>query len=166
MFELTTKNLLILFFIITFVTILTVTYFFSDKQKIIRTLKKLKSSNINNVRQNELVKITGKTVNIHEPLRVPMSNRKCVYYTMKIEQEVGDDDDINWKTLIAEEKIQDFFLEKNGEKIIIRPIKKPKNYISHLVVDKKVNSGTFNDASPKFERLLKTYDIKSTGFWF
>lgn len=133
------KTLIVILFILVFAVAIFTTYYFSDKRRIIRTLKKLKNNNISNLKQNELAKITGKAINIHEPLRVPMSNRKCVYYKIKIEQEVGDDDSTSWKTLIEEEKIQDFFLEKNGEKIIIKLTKKPKNFLGHFVVDKEEN---------------------------
>jgi len=58
--------------------------------------------------------------------------------------------------------MQDFFIESNGDMVIIKPQKHPKNYNCFLVKDKKQNSGTFNDASPKFESLLSKYNIRST----
>ena len=44
-----------------------------------------------------------------------------------------------------------------------QPTQKPKNYLSYLVVDKKVSSGTFNEPTPEFETLLKNFNIQSTG---
>lgn len=140
-------------------------YYYSKKQQIIRTLSKLRKLNaIGSLRQNEFAKITGKALHVHEPLIAPFSKRKCVFYSIQIQQRKQRGKSSHWENIISEEKTQDFFVEKNGEYVIIKPIKSPKNYKSYLVVDKETSSGTFNDASSKFETLLKEYNIKSTGF--
>ena len=84
---------------------------------------------------------------------------------IKIEKKKSNGKNSYWDTLVKEEKIQEFFLEKNGDFAIVRPSQNPKNYISHLVVDKKANSGTFNDPTPEFNALLKQYNIDSEGFF-
>jgi hypothetical protein len=84
---------------------------------------------------------------------------------MKIEQKKKRGKSSHWKTLVNETKIQNFFLEKNGDYVMVQPIQDPKNYMSYLVIDNKINSGTLNDASPKFEALLNHYDIKSEGYF-
>lgn len=154
-------------FVCTFLIIIIIgfiAYFFSNKQKIIRVLTKLPIKQIGSLKINEFSRVSGKAVNIENPLIAPFSNRKCVFYTIKIEQEKKNRKNNSWKTLIKEEKIQEFFLEKNGDFIIIKPSQNSKNYLSHLVIDKKTNSGTFNNPSPKFEKLLKQYNIKSESF--
>lgn len=140
-------------------------FYFSKKQVIIRTLKKIPNTKIGNVQTNRLTKITGKAQTIKEPLIAPYSKRNCVFFTIKIEQENGDDENSYWETLVYEEKIQSFMIKNNEDLIMVNPIQNPKNYKSHLVVDTKVSSGTFNNPSPKFESLLKQYDIKSTGLF-
>ena len=140
-------------------------YFFSTKQKIIRTLSKLPIKQIGSLRNNELTRFTGKALHVKEPLIAPFSKRKCVFYVMKIEQKKSNGKSSHWKTIVKEEKIQEFFLEKNGDFAIVRPKQNPKNYMSHLVIDKKTNSGTFNDPSPKFKALLNHYNINSEGFF-
>lgn len=157
--------LIIAAIILVFITIGFLFYYYSDKQRIIRSLSKLKTLNtISSFKQNQLTKITGKAREISKPLIAPFSKRKCVFYIINVKEEKGDEDNSHWKTIFSEEKIQDFFVEKNGEYAIIKPTKNPKNYLSYLVKDKEVSSGAFNDPSPKFEAFLKTYNIKSTGF--
>lgn len=138
-------------------------YYFNTKQIIIRTLFKLPIKQIGSLKINEFTRFSGKALHVKEPLIAPFSKRKCIFYVMKIEKKSGKSS--YWDTIVKEEKIQEFFLEKNGEFAIVRPSQNPKNYISHLVVDKKANSGTFNDPTPAFKELLKTYNIDSETFF-
>ena len=140
-------------------------YYFSTKQKIIRTLSKLPIKQIGSLKNNELTRFSGKALHVKEPLIAPYSKRKCIFYVIKIEQKKSSGKSSHWKTLVKEEKIQEFFLEKNGDFAIVRPKQFPKNYMSHLVVDKKAKSGTFNDPTPKFKALLDFYNINSEGFF-
>ena len=144
--------------------VLFLVYYYSTKEVVKRILKNLPNSSIGNIKTNKLTKISGKALHVNEPLIAPFSKRKCVFYVLKIEQKKQRGKNSHWSTIVNEEKVQSFFLEKNGDLIIIHPTQKPKNYKSYLVVDKKTSSGTFNDPSPEFESLLKRYSIKSTNF--
>ncbi|WP_053970612.1 hypothetical protein [Mangrovimonas sp. ST2L15] len=148
-----------------FVIAIILTQVFSAKNVILRTLKRLPSRSINGVKSNEFVKIHGKALHANEPLLAPLSRRKCVFYSIKIEQKKGSGKNSHWKTLVQEERYQDFFVEKNGELLLIKPTKNPLNYINYLVTDKETDSGTFNDPTPEFERLLSQYGISSTGLF-
>jgi hypothetical protein len=141
------------------------TYYFNTKQKIIRTLSKLPIKQIGSLKINEFTRFSGKALHVKEPLIAPFSKRKCVFYVIKIEKKKSNGKSSYWDTIVKEEKIQEFFLEKNGDFAIVRPSQNPKNYMSHLVVDKKANSGTFNNPTPELNALLKSYDIKSEGFF-
>lgn len=140
-------------------------YYFNTKQRIIRTLSKLPIKQIGSLRNHEFTRFSGKALHVKEPLIAPFSKRKCIFYVIKIEKKKSNGKNSYWDTLIKEEKIQEFFLEKNGDFAIVRPSQDPKNYISHLVVDTKANSGTFNDPTPEFTALLKQYNIDSEGFF-
>ena len=146
-------------------TIASIAYYFSAKQKIIRVLSKLPIKQIGSLKNNELTRFSGNALHVKEPLIAPFSKRKCIFYVMKIEQKKKSGKSSHWSTIVKEEKIQEFFLEKNGDFAIVRPTQDPKNYISHLVIDKKVNSGTFNDPTPKFKALLNHYNINPEGFF-
>lgn len=139
-------------------------YYFSSKQKVIRVLSNLPKKRIGSLRTNEFSKITGKAKALQNPLIAPYSRRKCLFYTIKIEQRIKSGKSSRWKTIVNDEKIQDFLIEAGGDYVIVKPNQNPKNYLSYLVVDSKTSSGTFNDASIKFDNLLQQYNIKSTGF--
>lgn len=138
-------------------------YYFNTKQVVIRKLSKITYRPIGSLKTNELSKITGKALHVKEPLLAPFSKRPCIFYSIKIEQKKSNGKSTYWKSIVKEEKFQEFFVEINGDYVMVQPTQTPKNYISHLVVDKKISSGTFNDPSPEFELLLKSYNITSKG---
>lgn len=140
-------------------------YFFSAKQVVLRTLSKIQHKSIGSLKTNEFIKISGKALHVKEPLIAPLSRRKCVFYSIKIQKRVSNGKSSHWKTIIKDEKTQDFFIDNNGDFIIVRPVQSPKNYISYLVKDKKTSSGTFNDATHEFEALLSQYNIDSVNFF-
>ncbi|RZN84628.1 MAG: hypothetical protein EVB11_00835 [Winogradskyella sp.] len=159
------NSTIIIFLIIGLLIIIgIISYYFSKKQIIIRSLSKIPLRRVTNLRQNEVSKLYGKALHVKEPLIAPYSKRKCIFYQIKIQQKVNSGKSSHWKTLIEEEQMQEFFLENNGDMVIVKLIKHPKNYKCFLVKDKKQNSGTFNEASPKFKALLKSYNIESTNW--
>ncbi len=151
-------------FVIIFISAAIIAWYFSTKQKVKRILSKLPNKRIISLKSNDFVKVTGIAKTIKEPLSAPLSERKCVFYKIKIEQETGDEDSSSWKTLIDEERYQEFLLEQNGEFLLVKLKQYPKNFLCHLVIDKKTSSRTFKDPSTKFKAILNQYNIKSTGF--
>jgi len=140
-------------------------YYYSPKTIILRRLKKLPHQRIGSLRTNTYSKIDGKALNIEKPLIAPLSKRKCVFYKIHIEKKVSTGKNSHWKTIINEEQIQDFFIEKNSERIIVLPTKVPKNYSDYLVTDKNASSGTFNDPTPEFKSLLNFYNIETENLF-
>jgi len=135
--------------------------YFNQENRILRPLKKLPRNRVGSLRTNSFSKISGKALNINSPLIAPLSKRKCVFYKITIKQRVQSGKHSRWKTLIKEENIQDFFIEQNEERVIVLLNKEHRNYTNYLVTDKTVRSGTFNDPSPEFSRVLKLYNINS-----
>ncbi|WP_203256250.1 hypothetical protein [Hyunsoonleella ulvae] len=149
--------------IITLIIVIGVlSYYFSKKQKILRSLNKLKAKSILQFRTNEPTKVTGKVLHVHEPFVAPFSKRKCVAFEFKIQQKKQRGKNSYWKTLIDEKNIQDFFIELKGEVAMIKPKTNPLNFNMYLEEDKRVSSGFLNDPSPEFENLLQAYNIEST----
>ncbi|WP_406685119.1 hypothetical protein N1F78_05180 [Seonamhaeicola sp. MEBiC1930] len=140
------------------------TYYFGRKQTILRKFSKFQFKSISQFRSNELTKITGKVLHVHEPFVAPFSKRKCVAYLFKIEQKVSSGKSSHWKTVVEQEDIQDFFIEVNGDVVMIKPVKVPKNYFSYLVEDKSINSGFLNDPTPEFKKILDYYNVESENF--
>ncbi len=146
-------------------TIIFLAYHYSSKQVIIRTLSKIPLKPASGLRTNELSKVSGKALHVKEPLLAPYSQRKCVFYQIKIEQKVNSGKSSHWRTLVKEVRSQEFFVETNSDFVIVKPIDDPRNYITYLVKDKKQSSGTFKSPTPKFEALLRRYNIESQTFF-
>ncbi|MGB6269003.1 MAG: hypothetical protein WBF67_08340 [Olleya sp.] len=142
-----------------------VIYYFSPKIIILRRLKKLPHGRIGSLQNNSFAKIEGTACNIEDPLIAPLSKRKCVFYKMKIDKKVQSGKSAHWKTIVNEEMIQDFFVEQTGERLVVLPTKVPKNYYDYLITDEKTNSGTWNDPTPEFKKLLKSYNIETEGLF-
>ncbi|PTM07531.1 MAG: hypothetical protein DA407_10310 [Bacteroidetes bacterium] len=140
-------------------------YYFSEKQIVIRKLSKIPHKSIGGLKTNELTKVTGKALHVKSPLIAPLSGRKCVFYSINIEKRVSSGKNSHWKTVIKEAKTQEFFINNNGDFVIVRPTQSPKNYLSFLVKDKKATSGTFNDPTPEFESLLRRYNVDPVNFF-
>ena len=159
------STILIPSIVIIAVCVIFLAYYFNNKQVIVRTLKKLPTKSVGRLQTNEFSKITGKALHVKEPFLAPLSKRKCVFYKIKIEQKKRSGKNSYWSTIVNEERFQEFFLEQNGEYVIVKLTQFPKNYKCHLVVDNKTKSGTFNDPTPEFKSLLKHYNINSEGFF-
>ncbi|WP_353777243.1 hypothetical protein [Winogradskyella sp. 3972H.M.0a.05] len=138
-----------------------IAYYFSRKQRVLRALSKFKYRKITQFQTNELTKVIGKTLHVHEPFVAPFSKRKCVAFHFVIQQKRSNGKSSYWKTLVEQSDIQDFFVEDQGEVVMIKPTKVPKNYINYMVTDRSVSSGVFNAPSPKFLELLKHYGVNS-----
>ncbi len=139
--------------------------YFSRKKVIIRTLAKIRHKPVSSLKTNELSKVSGKALHVKEPLIAPYTNRKCVFYQIIIEQKVSSGKTSHWKTLIKEERFQDFFIQTKSDFVIIKPQEHPKNYICYLVKDKDQSSGTFNDPTPQLQSVLNRYNIDSETFF-
>lgn len=138
-------------------------YYFNKKQIIYRKLSKFKPKRITQFRTNELTKVTGKVLEVKAPFIVPFSKRKCVVYVIEIKRKVKSGKSSYWETLVNKEDIQDFFIEKDGELVIVKPSLESSNYFSYFVEDKSVSSGTFNDPSPEFRNILNDFNIDSAN---
>lgn len=134
--------------------------FFSDKAIVKRKLKNTPYKPILQVKENEYVKIIGKVDLIDEPLIAPLSNRKCAHYFVHVEEEVGDDDSTEWRTLIKQTESCNYRINDRDAYAVIQT-QHIKNYI---VEDCTYKSGTFNDAKPQLEHFLQMHGHKSTGF--
>lgn len=160
-----TTPIIVIIIICTVAVIGFLTYYYNGKQVIIRTLSKIPHKPTSGLKTNEFSKVSGKALHVQEPLKAPYSGRTCVFYQMKIQKKVRNGKRSHWKTIVSEEKFQDFFVDTNGDFVIIKPNDDPINYRCHLVRDKRQSSGTFNDPTPQFVALLKRYNIEPETYF-
>lgn len=142
--------------------IMFLSFYFNKKNVIKRTLSRIPNKPASSLKTNELSKVSGKALHVKEPLIAPYSKRECVFYQIIIQQHVSHGKSSHWKTLVEEERSQDFFVNTNNDFVIVSPKGNPKNYNCFLVKDQDQNSGTFNDPTPKFIAVLKHYNIDHT----
>jgi len=102
------------------------------KKKIERSLDKIPFTAINKLQQNKYSKIKGKVLSGSKALISPLSEKKCVYYAIKIEEEKVSGKNHYWNTIYKDEKIQDFYVEDNGDFIIVNAKTYPKNFKSYI----------------------------------
>ncbi len=147
--------------VIAIATIIFFAIYFSKKNIILRKLSKFKLKRISQFRNNELTKVSGKVLQVENPFIAPYSKRKCIAYVFEVKQKVSSGKNSHWKTLVKKEDIQNFFIEIEGELVMVKPSIEISNYYSYIVEDKSVSSGTFNDPSPEFKKVLDDYGIES-----
>lgn len=138
--------------------------YFNKKNIVLRKLSKFRAKRITQFRTNELTKVSGKILQVQEPFVAPFSKRKCVAYIFEIRQKVKSGKNSRWNTLVRKEDIQDFFIEKDGELVMVKPSRETSNYYSYMVEDKSVSSGTFNDPTPEFQKVLNSFGIESENW--
>ena len=92
-----------------------VSHYFAAKQVVLRKLSKIPHKSVGGLKTNELTKVSGKALHVKDPLIAPLSGRQCVFYTIKIEKRVSTGKSSHWKTVINEEKTQEFFIDNRGD---------------------------------------------------
>lgn len=146
------------------ILIVTATYF-NQKNIILRKLSKFKHKRVSQFRTNQPTKVTGKVLQVKKAFVAPYSKRKCVAYIFEIKQRVSTGKSSHWKTLVKKEDIQDFFIEQNGNLVMVKPSRETNNYLSYMVEDEKKASGSFNDPTPEFKKILDSFGVESKN-WF
>ncbi len=140
--------------------VLILSYFFSKRAIILREMAKSKAKPIGSIREGEYVKVVGKAKHAKEPLIAPISERPCIFYHVEVLNTGGKND----KTLIDEMKAQDFFLEQNGEIVMVKQDQAYSFRKVYLVQDHQKNSGSFQGADPHLEKYLKKHHESSKNW--
>ncbi|MCB4798501.1 hypothetical protein [Neotamlana laminarinivorans] len=152
---------IVFFFIVTIATIITSTYF-SKKNTVLRKLKACQTKSISGFNTSQPTKVTGKVLSVTNPFIAPYSKRACIAYNFEVKQRVSNGKHTRWRILIRKEKIQDFFIENNGELVMIKPME--SNYLLYMEEDKRVESGIFNKPNEKFVQVLKDLGIENENW--
>ncbi|MDH7447474.1 GIDE domain-containing protein [Aquimarina sp. 2201CG14-23] len=150
--------------IILIATGITIGYYFSNKNRILRALKKHPFKRIGLIKDNEYVKIKGKAISNDTSLVSPIGKRKCVYYQVEIQEKRSSGKSSHWHTIVKEHKFQDFIIESQTEKAIVITNVPNKNKRIYLNKDVEHSSGTWNDAPEFLENYLRSHGRESTGF--
>ncbi|MCB0457639.1 MAG: hypothetical protein KDC91_07845 [Flavobacteriaceae bacterium] len=113
------------------------------------------------IQSGQYEKVIGKALFVKETMTAPLSGRTCVFYHVQVTQKRGK----SWDTIIDDKKIAPFFLDCNGEMILIKADGPPKSQVVILDQDHKASSGFMNDASMRLENYLKAFGKQSTSLF-
>ena len=156
-------SLRIILLIICACVFLLLNFYFLQRSKIKRILKRRPLKRISEVSDGEHVQIQGKIEIIRNPLTAPFSGRNCIYYSVVVEHRVTrlhfTSNRRFWATLIEEEK-SGLFLIKDGNYFAYI---KNGNLLKHIIQDVHLSSGIFNDAPEKINAFLTRHKESSIG---
>ncbi len=131
--------------------------YFNKKATIKRKLRKAPVKRVFSFVNGEVAKLVGKVELVDEPLVAPLSNRKCSYYHILVEQQVSSGKSSHWKKLIEEEVSCKFVIRDGNSHAFIQG----KDLKSHIIDDRKYRSGFLQDATEGLERYLNRHGYKS-----
>lgn len=159
------SNGIIFLSVISIIVIVIIFVFYnSDRNKVKRILKKHNPKKILLCKDNEYVKIIGNALPIDQPLVSPIGKTPCLYYQVQVQRQKSDGEGTPyWKTILKDEKYQDFIIQTDQAKAIVNIERKDSKKIVHLIQEVKKRSGTFNNASEDAKAYLKSHGKKSTG---
>ncbi|WP_156772434.1 hypothetical protein [Urechidicola croceus] len=121
-------------------------FFFSKKAILKRQFKKSSIKQISAFKNGDVGKVIGTIQNITDPLLTPFTQKKCVYYEIKVIDTSSKEE----KVLISEEKIKDFHLINYSGKALL------KVRTASMDITKDINyaSGYFNKPTEAMKAFL------------
>lgn len=131
--------------------------YFSKKAIIKRKLRKAELKSLEHFRDGEVGKVVGQVQLVDEGLRAPLSDRRCAYYHVLVEQKVSSGKSSHWKKLIEEEVADKLVLRSGANYAFVRR----GNIESLIVKDRSYSSGFMNDAAEHLEWYLNSKGILS-----
>lgn len=144
------------------VVLIVVAYFFYTKFKRLHDLiLNTETSKITTLKKG-FYEIKGKVVKLEEELKSPYSERNCVYYKFKVEQEQSNGKGSSWRTIIKDEQYVRFYIQDSSGKAIVNLNGAKLKFITDI----KDKSGGFwsSAATHEMEKTLAKYG-KSSKSW-
>lgn len=141
---------------------LVLSWWFSEAAKIRRALRAARRVPIAEVREGEVVRVTGRVRGVSELLRAPLSGRPCVFFEVTVEEYRSSGKSGRWVRILREQEAMDFLVEDGTGKALVRA--DGMRVLAQR--DHEQSSGTFNDATPELEAFLARHGEKSTGWIF
>lgn len=144
-------------FVIGFIVVIILASFFNKKALIKRKLKKAELKRLSNFLNGDVAKVVGTVGFTGEALIAPLSNRKCAYYHVLVEQKVSSGKSSHWKKLIEEEVAGKFVISDGSGYACVGK----GQHKSYIVQDRNFSSGFMNDASEQLEWYLNQNGYES-----
>jgi len=135
-------------------------YYFSRSAIVKRKLRNTGAKKMSEFRNGDVAKVAGTIKYAGKTLTAPLSGRKCVYYSILVEEKSGGKNS-HWSTIIEEEVSADVVIADGNHYATIntRLVK------SHLIPDSQYFSGFLNDPTEEMERYLARHNKDSTSLF-
>lgn len=135
---------------------------FSENQTIRRQLRKAPMKRIAELGDDQLGKVVGRARGLVETLEAPLTGRRCVYFSVTVEEHRSNGKTHQWRTVIREARGVPFMLEDNSGRALIDAT------AARIAVDfdDKSQSGTFDDPTPAEKAFLERHGQKGQGWLF
>lgn len=130
--------------------ILVTSWYFSDGQKIRRTLRGAPAKRIAELGDDQLGKVVGRAHGLTETLEAPITGRRCVYFAVTVEERRSTGKSHHWRTVIREARGVPFMLEDDSGRALIdaTAARVAADFDGHS------RSGTFDDPTPAEKAFL------------
>ncbi len=139
-------------------------YWFSERARYRRLLKKAPRVPIAQAGEGALVRITGMaSAGAGGVLTAPLSGRPCLVLEVEVDENVHQGKSSSWKNRIREiDFVPEFWVEDETGRALIR-LDYPK---LALTQDAKFNSGVLNDPEPRLVEFLESHGESPQGWVF
>jgi hypothetical protein len=130
--------------------ILVASWYFSENQKIRRALRSAPATRIADLGDDQLGKVVGRARGLTETLEAPISGRRCIYFSVTVEERRSTGKSHHWRTVIREARGVPFMLEDDSGRALIDPT------AARIAAefDGHSQSGTFDDPTPAEKAFL------------
>jgi hypothetical protein len=130
--------------------ILVTSWYFSEDQKIRRTLRGAPATRIADLGDGQLGKVVGRARGLTETLAAPISGRRCIYFSVTVEERRSTGKSNHWRTVIREARGVPFMLEDDSGRALVdaTAARIAAEFDGHS------QSGTFDDPTPAEQAFL------------
>jgi hypothetical protein len=126
---------------------------FSRNRRINRTLRRLATTPIAQVRDGRVVKIAGELVSAGRTVLSGMSKKECLYYTLVVEGRRFDGRRRSWQELVRQEEGADFYV-KDATGIALVRLGGGQSTFAALIADRKARTSKLFFEDKELERFM------------
>jgi hypothetical protein len=154
-------DVLILGFAVAVIAAIFLSYYYSRSARIKRALRKTPRVDIASIHEGAVVKLVGR-VDIDEPLRSPLSRRRCAYFEAVVEEHRSTRNRSSWVEVIREVGSRDFRLRDESGEVTVAV----REEDVALTSDVSMSTGFLKDPTPELEAFLAGHGQSGTGWIF
>lgn len=153
-------NLLIFFLIVVVIGFIIYNLYFTQSAVVHGIIKKTKTKKIADVKDDEVVRISGKIIYAGKTMLAPLSGRKCVYYEVVVKDSSHRREFLKNHIDIKEEKIADVVIYDGENYAVINT----KLVATSIALDQQLSSGFWKISTPELTSFLVKHGERSEDY--